>query len=96
MKTHVKRSETVVAVCDEDLMGKELSEEGRKITIREGFYGTETHSEEEIKNALENATIGNLIGEKSVGLGIEAGYIDEDKVEDVCGVPHAQVIVINY
>ncbi|OUJ18180.1 hypothetical protein AMET1_1084 [Methanonatronarchaeum thermophilum] len=96
MKTHVRRAETIVAVCDEDLVGKELAEEGRKISIRESFYGSESRSKKDIKEALNNATIGNLIGRNSVDLGIEVGVIDEENVMDVCGVPHAQVVVMDY
>ncbi|WGI17794.1 DUF424 family protein [Methanonatronarchaeum sp. AMET-Sl] len=96
MKTHVRRAETIVAVCDEDLVGREFKGDNHKISVRESFYGSETRSEEEIKNALENATIGNLIGEESVELGVRAGYIDEENVGEVCGVPHAQVVVMQY
>jgi hypothetical protein len=35
----------------------------------------------------------NLVGKKSVELGIKLGLVDEEVIIDVCGIPHAQCVI---
>jgi len=64
MKIYRVRGEVLVAVCDEDIVGKEFKEGDLKIEIKEDFYGKESYSEEEVKRALRQATIANISGRK--------------------------------
>uniref|UniRef100_A0A7C3YM22 DUF424 domain-containing protein n=1 Tax=Geoglobus ahangari TaxID=113653 RepID=A0A7C3YM22_9EURY len=94
MKIYRVRGEVLVAVCDEDIVGKEFKEGDLKIEIKEDFYGKESYSEEEVKRALRQATIANISGEKAVKLAIDLGIIDKDKVLKIGECWHAQMVVL--
>ncbi len=47
--------------------------------------------EDELEHLLEEATIANLTGERCVSKAIELGYVDENRVLYIAGIPHAQM-----
>ena len=94
MKIYRVRGEVLVAVCDEDIVGKKFKEGDLKIEIREEFYGKESYDEEEVKRALKQATIANISGEKAVKLAIELGIVDESRVLKIGECWHAQMVVM--
>ncbi len=89
----IKKSsgETVVTVCDSDLFGKRLREGKFKLEVKESFYEGDEASFEECLEALDEATIGNLVG-SIVEKAIEAGYVNPDNVLEIEGVSHAQFV----
>ena len=94
MKIYRVRGEVLVAVCDEDIVGKKFKEGDLRIEIREEFYGKESYDEEEVKRALKQATIANISGEKAVKLAIELGIVDESRVLKIGECWHAQMVVM--
>ena len=94
MKIYRIRGEVLVAVCDEDIVGKKFKEGELKIEIKEDFYGKESYGEEDVKRALRQATIANISGEKAVKLAIDLGIIDKDRVLKIGECWHAQMVVI--
>ncbi len=83
----------VLAVCDSDLLGKKFEEKDLQIDLNSAFYKGEEKSEKEILELFKKASTINLVGKKSVELGIKAGIIDKEKVIKIKGVPHAQVLL---
>ena len=55
-------------------------------------YDGERVGPDVLKKYLENATIANLVGEKTINCAIEMGLIDPDCVIKINGVPHAQMV----
>ncbi len=94
MKVYNVRGETLVAVCDSELVGKVFSEGKLKIEIKESFYGTEEFEEKEVTSALKKATIANITGERAVNLAIKIGIVDKDRVLRISGCPHAQMVLL--
>ncbi|MBS1263113.1 MAG: hypothetical protein MAG715_00282 [Methanonatronarchaeales archaeon] len=94
LKVHRRQSEILVAVCDSDLVGTRIDADGAPFEVTEGFYGDEKADEEEVVDALEGATIVNVLGERAVSCATRAGVVDEDKVAIVGDVPHAQMVTI--
>lgn len=86
-----ENKETLVAVCDENLLGKEFQEGKKRIKVNKRFYRGKKVSEGEVKAAMKSATILNLVGKESVSLGIELGLINKENVIEVEGVKHAQM-----
>jgi len=84
----------VVAICDEDLIGKEFSEGNANLKVTERFYKGEKKSEEEVKKVLENADNLNLVGKKTVALAIKQKFVSKEFLIKIKGVPHAQVYAI--
>ncbi|VVB80896.1 Uncharacterised protein [uncultured archaeon] len=94
VKIHKKESRTIIAVCDKDLIGKLLEENGKQLDLRGEFYKGEEMSVEEIGDLMRNADGVNLVGTEAVNLGLQEGVIDKENVITVKGTPHAQAILI--
>ncbi len=94
VKIHKTESREIIAVCDKELVGKKFINGEMQLDISERFYKGEEKSEEEIIKILKNCSCANLVGEKSVRLGIKIGIISKDNVIKIKGIPHAQYLVI--
>ena len=86
------KQDLVVAICDEELIEKELKIKNHKIKISREFYGGELIDENVAVKAMEKATIGNLIGKKIVELAKKKGFVTKENVISISGVPHAQFV----
>lgn len=82
--------ETLVSVCDEELIGEEFREGEIKLEVSSSFYSGEEVSVEECIEAIKDATIANLVG-SIVKHAIEAGIINSERVLEIQGTPHAQM-----
>ncbi len=94
MKIYRVKGEVIVAVCDEEIVGKTFREKDLKIEVKEEFYGKESYDEEDVKRALRQATIANITGKNAVKLAISIGIIDENKVLKIGECWHAQMVVM--
>ena len=85
----------LVSVCDEDCLGETYEDGDISLEVTEDFYAGEEATDadpEAVIDALKRATVGNLVGEESVAVAVDAGLIDEDRVLDVDGTEHAQLL----
>lgn len=94
VKIHKKESRTIIAVCDKDLIGKLLEENGKQLDLRGEFYKGEELTTEEIGDLVRNADGVNLVGQEAVNLGLQEGVIEKENIITVKGIPHAQAILI--
>ncbi len=96
MRVHRVRTEFVVAVCDAELIGRDLpvGEAGRTVRISPQFYGERRVTREEVLWALERATIANLLGERVLKLAEQGGYIVPGSAGELGGVPHAEIFAL--
>ena len=86
---------TLVAVCDGDVLGETFEAGDVRLEVTEEFYGgdaAEEADEETVVASLRSATTANLVGEECVGVAVDAGIIDPDRVLDVGGTLHAQLV----
>ncbi len=84
--------EKIVAICDEELLGRRFSEGGIVLYADPKFYGGSLVPLSVALVEAQDATIINMIGEKIVRAAIEAGLVHPQAVLRVEGVPHAQVV----
>ena len=89
IKIHESRGKRIVAVADKELIGKRFEEGERYLDITERFYKGKEETEEEILKILKQSTNTNLVGKKSVALGIKAGIITQESIIMIKGIPHA-------
>lgn len=94
LKVHRKQGDVLVAICDADLIGKEITTGGSSFEVTEGFYGDESVTPEEAEEILVQATIVNVLGENAVACAVAAGVVREGNVGELGDVPHAQMIEI--
>ncbi len=82
----------LVAVCDRVLLGKTFRQGKLKLEVVPSFYQGVPSTIEETMQALESASIGNLVGNTVVTAAIEKGLVDPDAVIRIDGIPHAQIV----
>ncbi|MDD1756916.1 MAG: DUF424 family protein [Methanomassiliicoccales archaeon] len=92
LRMYRQRGEVVLAACDKELMGKSFKEGKLKLEVCPSFYEGEDASEEVLLNRLRNATIANLVGERTVAVATKHGLVDEECVLRIEGVPHVQLV----
>ncbi|MFC1454565.1 DUF424 domain-containing protein [Candidatus Undinarchaeota archaeon] len=89
---------TIVAVCDCNCINKvfEDSESGKILDLKAhgNFYKGEVTAPEKIRERLRDADSVNLVGEKAIEIGLEAGVIEQESVVEIGGIPHAQGYLI--
>jgi Uncharacterized conserved protein len=93
LKTHRSLTgEVVVAACDEGLIGARLRVRERyEVLVSRDFYLGRQVEWEAVKEAINGATIVNLLGNKVVQKAIEEGLVEESACIEVGGVKHVQI-----
>ena len=94
VKVHkTQEGKKIVAVCDEELIGKKLKEKNIQLDLSSEFYNGEKKSEEDILKLFDDAYIVNLVGKKAVNLGKKVGLVLESDAIYVQKIPHIQAIL---
>jgi hypothetical protein len=88
------RGETIVAICDKELLGKKFKDQDKNIVfeVRESFYRGSKMKLEDAMDFLKIATIANLTGPKIVEKAIKLKFIHPLAVIKIAGIPHAQIV----
>ncbi|OYT53232.1 MAG: hypothetical protein B6U72_06440 [Candidatus Altiarchaeales archaeon ex4484_2] len=94
VKVYDHGSEVLVAVCDEELLGKTLREGDLVMEIREAFYKGDLMNHDSLEGLFGEASILNLVGNDVVDKAVSGGFVDADSVLEIAGVKHAQVVEI--
>ena len=97
MKFHESKGGNILALCDEELLGKKYKEGEMVIDLEKygSFYNGQSVSEnsDHLENIAKGATSINAVGERSIvalgKMGFETG--NSRKIE---GVPHLQIFLI--
>ena len=74
-------------ICDIDLLGKNIVEDELNMNISKSYYGEKIIEHEEAKHLLKNASIIDMVGEKTVSLSLELGVGNENGIKKVGGIP---------
>lgn len=82
----------LVAVCDEEILGKTFKEGNLILDVNENFYKGELLPINEAINIVKKATIANLVGKNIVSKAIEEGLIHPEAVLRIKSIPHAQIV----
>ncbi len=84
-------SNSVVAICDEKLVGKKFCEGKVCLKVSEYFYKGNKMGIKDVEKIMLNAGNMNLVGEKSVNLALNLGLIKKEFIMKINGVLHAQL-----
>ncbi len=93
MKVYHQGKETLVAAADADLIGKTFREGKFKIEVGK-FYEGDVVSEAMFVSHLGLATIGNFVGHETVDAAKRAGFVSDEGILWIDGVPHAQFVMM--
>ena len=91
VKIHKSKDRHVVAVCDEDLIGKKFETKKLVLNVSERFYKGEKLSDEETYNVMKNALNLNIVGKRAIKLAIKNDIIEKENIIKIKNIPHAQV-----
>jgi len=93
MKVMEAEGRRIVAVCDSELLGRKFEEGDRSLDLESNrsFYEGTLSEKSVVLNSLLMADSVNLVGEKAVAAGKEAGLVEEESIIRIAGIPHAQV-----
>lgn len=88
------RNETIVAICDKELLGRKFKDNKKGIIfeVKENFFKGDKMSIDDSLTYLKSASIANLVGERIVGKAAKEGLIHHSAVIKIAGIPHAQLI----
>jgi uncharacterized protein len=96
LKIH-KSYRDIIAVCDNDILGKIFEEGEKQIEIKENFFGGEEIGEVKLIELLkdwikEDATF-NIVGKNSVQAALKAGIISQEGIKTIQDIPFALVLL---
>ncbi|MCD4759648.1 DUF424 family protein [archaeon] len=94
VKIHQSKDRHVVAICDEDLIGKTFSQGKLILEITERFYKGDKLSDEETYELMKNAINLNIVGKKAIKLALKHRLITKENIIKIKSIPHAQVYQI--
>lgn len=86
--------ETMIAICDCNVIGKKVCEGKLVLDVSKDFYQGERMTVEAAIDVLKTATVANFVGKDAIRCGIEAGLVHKDAVISIGGIPHAQFVQI--
>jgi hypothetical protein len=94
-KKHKTRDgKLILAICDDDLLGKRFADKDFQIDLTGDFYKGKKESEEEIKKTLDKVYIINAVGEKCIEFLLKLNLVDKKNIIRISGVPHAEVMIV--
>jgi hypothetical protein len=85
----------LVSVCDPECIGETYTNGDVTLDVTETFYGGDdavTVDGDEAVAGLTRATVANIVGERAVGVAVDAGLVDEERVLELDGTRHAQLL----
>ena len=98
VKKHNTEYGIVLAMCDEELLGKVYQEGKQELDLKTyaNFYKGDCISESEAEKLAESETIysANIVGKRSVKLFIDKEIISEESVRYIEGIPYVQIFKI--
>ena len=88
-----KSTREVVAVCDEELLGRKFEEGKKQLDVRESFYKGENVSYKKTvemmrRHSKNNATF-NIVGPNSIKAAKQAGIITDAHIGKIKGIKFA-------
>ena len=94
LNTFKNPQQTLVAVCDENLLGLTFREGKLKLEVKPDFYKGVSTSVEKALKAIDSADVANLVGDSIVDAAVREGLVDATAVLRIDGVPHVQIVRI--
>ncbi len=94
VKTFRQGRDTLVAVCDAELLGKTLEGGRTPFCVNEHFYKGTLGDVEEALKAMGKATICNIVGKRIVEAAIEKGMVQKEAIIYLGDIPHAQLVAL--
>ena len=87
VRTSNYEKNTMVNMCDAELIGTDVIDGKLKIHISENYYGKQIVEKDEAISMMKSASILNLVGRETISLAIDLGIGSKDGVKIISDVP---------
>ena len=94
VKVHKTGKVGLVAICDEDVLGKTFEEGDLWLKVDEHFYSGELVDLDRVFKFFNEFSNFNLAGNEVVKLAVDKGIVSEENVLHIGGVSHACIATI--
>jgi hypothetical protein len=96
LRVHESEGSRVVAVCDKELIGTVLDDGKAYMDLdkHRSFYVGERAAEDEVKQALNEFSSANIVGEKAVGVALSLELAVKDDIMYINETPYIQIYKI--
>jgi len=92
-KEHITtNNRLILTVCDKGIIGKKFETTDLKLDLSSDFYKGKEKTEKEIVKLFEQAYMINLVGQRSVELGLKSKIISEKDIIKIKDIPYVQAI----
>jgi hypothetical protein len=93
LKIHEGGGQRIVAACDEELIGRALSDGKRYLDLdaHRGFYIGDKVDSAGLKKALGSFTSANLVGKTAVTVALDLGLMAAGDIMYIKRVPYIQI-----
>lgn len=81
------QKQSMLNICDADLLGKKIIEGDLTIHISENYYGERFVEKDEAESLLKNSSIINMAGKETVSLALKLSIGSENAVKIISNVP---------
>ena len=87
VRTTNYQKQSMLNICDAELLGKKIIEGELTMHISENYYGERFVEKDEAEFLLNNSSIINMAGKETVSLALKLGIGSENAVKIVSDVP---------
>ncbi len=94
IKIHLVRNQKIVAICDEEILGKEFEYKGVKIKVNESFYKGILIDERELDKYLQSFNSLNAFGKNIVNELLKRKLISEKNILIIDDEKYVQIFKI--
>ena len=85
------QNSTMIDICDIQLIGTRLEQEGLIINLSKEYYQQEIIEKSRARELLKICSIANLVGKQIVELALELGLAKRVSVKMIAGVPFLMI-----
>jgi len=80
----------VLAVCDTELLGRQIVEGNKQLDLSSSFYRGDEMQGDAVEILMKKAYMLHLVGEESIGLAAKLGLVQAKAA--IAGVPFAHIL----
>ena len=96
IKEHITSGrKLILTVCDKEIIGKKFETPDLKLDLSSDFYKGEEKTENEIVKLFPAAYMINLVGQKSVELGLKSKIISKKDLVYIKNIPYVQAVSLD-
>ncbi len=94
VRTNKHQNQSMLNICDADLLGKKITQNDLTVHISENYYGDRLVEKDEAESLLKNSSIINMAGKETVSLSLKLGIGSENAVKIISDVPFLVIFQI--